>query len=209
MNTTDKFITRWNKILEILHRWKPLGFKEVMTGAKLIGHIPAVAPEAWLHCVYSPLNIESIKEIERRLDMPLPISLIILYSFTNGMNLFSDSISIWGVRENYIRTGDAVWQPYDLVDMNLPCERPRDANKSIVFIGGYNWDGSSLYYDAKASSPEAIYRCSRDSVIPLNQWTDLWAMLEEEIVRLSCLYGEDGLAINPDTPTIPSNQQGI
>lgn len=197
------FDTRWNRILEMLFHWKPLGIKEVKNGARLIGHVPSVAPDAWLHCIYAPLKIQSIKEIENRLDISLPISLVILYSFTNGMNLFSDSISIWGARENYIRTGDAVWQPYDLADFNLHNARPKDAKRSIIFIGGYNWDGSLLYFDAKAPSPEVIYRCSRDSVKPLNRWVDVWTMLEEEIDRLSNLYGKDGLEVNPDTPTIP------
>lgn len=194
----------WREISAILLRWKAIGYRETSYGAKLIGHVPSVAPQAYLHTVYAPLDQGQIDDMERRLQASFSSDFRDFLSFSNGLNCFSDALSIWGLRKDYVRQGDAVWQPYDLIDMNHPGERPRNRGKSIVLIGGYNSDGSKLYFDDSNKSG-LVYRCSRDSITPLNAWPNFWTMLDQEVMRLSFLYSGIGIKLDSDQVTTPKD----
>jgi len=193
----------WQKILNILKQWMPIGCKRLENRTTLIGHVPSVAPEAWLHNYYAPLLPSNIQDMEKRIGVKFPQEFFQFFCQTNGLNIFSDSLTIWGRRANFDRTLDAVWQPYDLLMMNLPEERPKDATNAIVFIGSYNWDGSKLYFDSSGSNVNQIYRCKSDTIQPLNVWTDFWSMLVQETKRLETLFNNKGIEKNFEVPTIP------
>jgi len=192
---------RFQQILEIINEAKTFGARTLDDGTQLIGHVPHVAPEAWLHKVFPALDQSSITQLETHvLPHKIPATYRnFLTTCSNGLGLFSGSLALYGLRRNYVRTGDAVWQPYAIETPNT-YERPRDASHSLFFIGGYDWDGSRLYLEN-----EKTFRCARHSSKPLNEWSDFWEMLTSEVRRLSRLFDQQGRQKDPSVPTTPAN----
>ncbi len=193
----------WTDILEILQRWLSLGMREGVTGATLIGHVPHWAPDGWMHEYYVPLLEQEIAILQTELGVKFPLALRELFAITNGLNLFLDSLAVFGIRENYDRRPDFARQPYDIIRANYTSERPDDAKSGIVIIGSYSWDGSRLYFDETSDHLDYIYRCERWSVVPLNRWDNFWEMLYGETKRLAELFDEQGRKIDPERPTTP------
>jgi hypothetical protein len=182
----------------ILERASSLGMRQLDDGTRLIGKVTHVAPEAWFHLIFSPLTEKDVKTLEQILRRQLPKCFReFLMDFANGLNIFSGSLSLDGLRKNYVRGGEQIWQPFALETPNL-YERPKDAGLHHFFIGGYEEDGSLLCLDN-----ESVFRCSRKSVKPLNEWTSLSEMLGNEIKRLSALFDEFGRKKDPERPTTP------
>jgi hypothetical protein len=181
-------------------QYSGLGVRELENGARLIGHVPHVAPEAYLHSVFPGLDPQGIKRLESDIEHKLPGSLKTFYAQHNGLDLFAGSLSIFGLRDPFME-GEAgeVGQPFSMATPNVD-ERPADADDNIVFLGFYDWDGSLLY--ATPTSPK-IFRCSRESAEPLNTWPNLEAALTAEIKRLGELFDKDGAKRDEDAPTAP------
>jgi len=186
-------------VFEIMESSAHLGARDLENGARLIGHVPHVAPEAWLHARYKPLSHAEVASVEDEIGTQLPGTFASFLMTTNGLSLFSYSLSIDGRRWSYERVGDAVWQPFSIITPNVP-ERPRHSKRSFVFVGGYRFDGSLLYID---KSDLKVYRCRNRSAKPLNGWPSFETMLEEEAGRLSLLFDTEGRRIDPDRPTTP------
>lgn len=189
---------KWRKIMSYLDEWAHLGRKSVSNGAVLIGQTPHVGPEAWLHTIYSPLTKEKIEFVQRELVRPFDTSFTEFLECSNGTNLFSDSLSIFGYRESYDRTGNAVWQPYDIIALNEDFERPKGMPKDVIVIGSYNWDGSKICLHPGG----VIVRSPRRSFGQLNKWDNFWELIELEIARLSGLFDKQGKEIGNE-PTVP------
>lgn len=167
---------------------RALGSRKLDDGTELIGHVPHVAPEAWLHMLFPPLPPQGIERIEAELGRPLGPAFSSMLALHNGLSLFSDSLSIYGHRATVSRTGDAAWQPFSIRTPNT-LERPKDADPSHLFVGSYGSDGSQLYIDVRDSR---VYRCSRRSAAPLNRWDDFFGMLNSEARRLATLFDGQG-----------------
>jgi len=188
----------WQITENRLMEWAYLGTRTVSNGARLIGHVPHVAPEAWLHTLYAPLNKDEIKSIEDALKQSIHSSYAEFLGYSNGAKIFSDSISLWGLRANYDRTPDGARQPYDLVALNLKSERPKGMPDNVIVIGGYRWDGSKI-----CLFPDGVVVRSIGSTFqPKDKWDSVWKMLEIEVARLSKMY--DQLGRKNGQPTIPS-----
>lgn len=181
-------------------QYSALGARTLANGARLIGNVPHIAPEAYLHYVYPGLNSNEIQQLESEIKRKLPETLRAFYAQCNGLDLFAGSLSIFGLRDLFMEgeAGD-VGQPFSMEIPNVD-ERLADADDSFVFFGFYDWDGSQLY--ATPSSPRII-RCSRKSAKPLNTWPSLEAALTEEVRRLGKLFDEKGVPRDEDVPTTP------
>jgi hypothetical protein len=188
-----------NDLRALIESANSFGHRFADNGAELIGHVPHVAPEAWFHLLFPPLVDAQIDALQAALPVAIPEVFQQFLMMTNGCHLFSDSISIDGLRQDYSRTGDTVWQPYNIITPNT-IERPEDAGANELFIGGYNWDGSRLYIDVDTLK---VHRCEADSAKPLNTWGGFWAMLVSEVQRMSLLFDSKGRQIDPDLPTTP------
>src|SRR5271154_5424507 len=75
-------------------------------GVRLIGHVPHVGSEAFLHEIYPPLAECEIAELEESIGRHLPAALWSLYRVANGMHLFSGALSLSGLRRSFARSGD-------------------------------------------------------------------------------------------------------
>jgi SMI1 / KNR4 family (SUKH-1) len=187
------------EITEMMRRSSPSGQRILEDGTRLLGHVPHVGPDAWLHLLFPPLSDDEISEIESEMGIRLPESLKDFFSLANGLSLFSGTLSIYGRRHNYSRTGDGFWQPFSIVIPNT-VERLRDAKPSFLFVGGYPAQkGFYLYVDTKDLR---VYRCTRQSAAPLATWENFGEMLVAEANRLALLFDQRGRRIDPTQPII-------
>lgn len=166
----------------------------------LICNVIHIAPEAWLHYIYIGLSDIEVLDIENKLGKSLPKLLKEFLKISNGINIFSDSISIWGRRTSYDRVGEEIYQPYDIVALNEELE-DEISSKWLAF-GSYSWDGSIMYYDV-TKGDEKVFICERDSTKKIKEWDNIAVWFNEEINRLSKMYDEDGIEKDEDLPTIP------
>jgi hypothetical protein len=167
--------------------------------ATLLQKTPHIGSDAYLHAFYDGLTDAEISELEKSIGREIPSELKAFYKEYNGLDLFSGSISIFGLRKNHARDVSATWQPYDLRTPNID-ERPMDATSDMVFFGAYDWDGSYLFVRSDGTN---IYRCERDSCKPINSWESLEKFCSAETIRLNSLFDASGQQINPDQPTTP------
>jgi hypothetical protein len=65
--------------------------KTLLSGARLIQHLPKVGPQAYLHVLPAPCDEEQITALETLFEYALPDSYKMLMSYCNGMTLFSGS----------------------------------------------------------------------------------------------------------------------
>lgn len=185
-------------VLGIVSLAEPLGVHVTSMGARLVGHVPHVAPEAYLHIVFPPLSEADMTALEGELRRPLPVAYRTLLGVTNGLTLFSGSLSIYGRRTSYVRTGDEARQPFSVVTPNA-YERPSNLPADAIIVGGYYEDGSRVYVSA---SGETV-RCDRDDATPLNRWPDLLTMVTEEAQRLMSYFDESGRVRDGGDGTAP------
>ncbi len=118
---------------------------------------------------------------------------------SNGLNVFVGEFSLYGLRKDLGRTIEASRQPYSPDIANI-YERPKNAEKSYFFIGGYKWDGSNLYIDTKTN---LVHFCDRWDATSLYKWNSFEEMLVSEIKRLVKLFGENGKITDAKLYTTP------
>jgi len=178
-----------------LRKWSHNGVKKASNGATLICHVPHVAPQAWLHTIYAGLTDKNMDVLQENIGGILPKDYVDLLKCTNGINIFSDSLSIWGMCTSNARRGDEAIQPYDLVSLNE--EKIGRIPDTWLAFGSYSWDGSTMIYDFSKSKCK-VFRCECDSITILQEWPDLWTWLDSEIERLSLLFDKNGIEYDED-----------
>ncbi len=135
MDNSTKDDEAYKVLMQIVRAWKLLGVKILPAGTQRIGHIPHLAPQAYLHDIFIGLEAHEILMIENQIGLPVPNSLKVFYSRHNGVNLFG-RFGVYGLRFHYDRANipSILEQPYDIRTPNI-LERPRGAPKEIIFIG--------------------------------------------------------------------------
>jgi hypothetical protein len=199
-------VEKGNKMIESILRkmneWSGLGEISDRKGNRIIAHTPRDYPEAYLHYFYTRRSDRKW----RKYGMKLPNQLCELYRECNGISLFADSLSIYGIRDNYDRRLHiAQFQPYDLKDHDSEhrtCwhKLPNSIDDDRVFFGSYNWDGSGVYV---TSSADTVYRCLRNEYKPVNEWSNIEMFLNEEYGRLEKLFDENGYVHDEEVETTP------
>ena len=187
------------EILKVVDSYRHLGERRLENGVYLVGSAQYIAPNAWLHSIYPGLNLSEIKVLEKMLGRPIPCSYKSFLEGCNGLKLFNTTFCLDGLRTNYGRSLDDVWQPFDIRTPNIS-ERPKNANDNLFFIGGYDWDGSLLYID---TNTQIVHLCHRDDATSLYKWADFNSMIEAELCRLVTLFDNNGREIDPRVSTLP------
>lgn len=190
----------YKAIENLLYKFSNLGLeKSKETGAIKIGRAPHIAPLAVLNCIYPTINNDQVNYIETEIGRPLPESLkSFMTHFSNGLGVLCDALYLYGLRHNYVRSIEMVWQPFDIIGPNK-FERPDNATPEMLIIGGYSWDGSKIYM-----TPDGrVHYCARWDATSLKSWDSLTLMLIEEIERLYTLFDANGVQINEEQPTTP------
>ncbi len=187
------------RILDIVKQYRYLGERQLEDGTLLIGRAPHIAPHAWLHSIYPPLKKLEIEELESKMSSIIPNDYKEFLEVSNGLKVFNTTFSLDGLRKNFKRGIDDVWQPFSIITPNT-LERPENSRKSFFFIGGYDWDGYLLYID---SDTNKVHLCNGENATSLFHWKNFEAMLESEINRLIKLFDKEGRELNPEASTLP------
>ncbi len=190
--------------------WKRLGHKETPSGAILIGHCPHVAPEAWLHIRFAPLNLDGMQTLrgkltESGLSCEIPKGYQTFLSLSNGLSLFSGSLALYGLRTSWERTGEDCRHPFDLAshaNEHLHSFQRSDTipDADRFFIGAYRSDGSAVYIERPSGAVRHVRR-GTDSVS--HSWDSFDAFLRTEIERLSMHFDDTGTRIDTSRSTAP------
>ncbi len=190
-------------LLKRLAEWEHLGTKEVETGSRLVALTPRDFPQAYLHSFFAPAPGSAWPAYGPGLTGQLRD----LYSSCNGLCLFSGSLSLWGLRSQYVRDLCAQFQPFDLATHHSECIRvfhrlPDHQEDDRVFFGGYSEDGSAVF--TQPTSLE-IYRVQRHSHQFTNRWPDLPSFLRSEYDRLDMLFTRSGYLADESASTLPQH----
>ena len=190
----------FDDVLEQVLPFKKGGFKEFKNGAKLFGKAVHVAPEAYNHKLFKPLNEEDIRLLENEMNTNIPTEYKdFLLNKTNGLLFFVTSFSLDGLRKQLGRDLEAGAQPFDLQTPNI-LEKPQNAKKEHFFIGGYGYDASKLYIDSLTGK---VFFCKRRDATPLFEWSSFEEMITEETKRLFKLYDSNGVRLVSGKETLP------
>ncbi|WBA43985.1 SMI1/KNR4 family protein [Hymenobacter canadensis] len=172
-------------VYAVTNRAKSFGHRVLSNGTELVGHVPHVAPEAWLHQLFAPLKDAELTAWEQALGGALPPVLRTFYTHHNGLNLFSTSLAIHGLRHSYERTGDAAWQPFHVDDLNR--YRRGGPTPGRLYLAGYN-TGPWLSIDLHT---HAVQRTTAEGTV-VHEWAGFDVMLVAEAHRLAECFDEQG-----------------
>lgn len=157
-------------------------------GTKLIGHAPQIAPKAYQHVVYKPLESSEIANLRAKLGHQLPTQLQTLFEFANGMMIFLGSIRVLGYVpiESQVEI-TAHTYPSDIVLPNVSA-RIRGLSDSELVIGWYKKDSS--YAIVGADGTVTRYDTFGNGEV-VQSWPDIANWLLAEADRLN---SENGIA---------------
>lgn len=193
----------FEEIYGLLRKWILKGQRTLPNGTQILCPVPHVAPQAWLHEIYAGLSESEISEYEEKFPFPFPSAYREFLHYANGINVFSDSFRICGLRTSYCRIGDEAIQPYDLLLSNQ--QRPRGCPDEWFFFGSYRWDGTRLFFDLSyLANQNKVYRSAMKTPDIIQEWPDFWGFIKSEIKRLELLYDENGVKFDKNAPTAPS-----
>jgi hypothetical protein len=193
-------VSRFEPTQCVINEARSFGFQQLFNGTTLYGHVPHVGTEAWLHQLHAPLTVPNLASLAEQIGQTFLGDLREFYlSFSNGAHLFSGSLSIFGQRKNYARSGDDARQPFCLITSNT-IERPSRAKPWQIIVAAYQWDGSLTHVDSRDGT---VFRTKGRSTKILNRWTSFSTMLNDETARLSQLFDERGRPRNGEPTTPP------
>lgn len=191
------------KFLESLNRtvarFEGLGSRTLESGVRLIGNVPHVAPEAYFHVIFPPLDDASIGALEDRIGTSVPSWLREFYQLANGIKLFAYHLYVAGHRTSNVRMGDAAWQPFAL-ELDNNKERPDGTPDDLVVFGGYQQDCSVV---AAAQADPRVFHSPTDRFAPGREWASIDDWLCREISRLDALFDETGRLIGSPAELLP------
>jgi hypothetical protein len=191
-------------VMKAMNQAAAFGTATSDNGAHMFGHVPHVAPEAWFHILFPPLDEAELADVEGSIRRPIPAPYREFLRTTNGLHLFSGSLALYGRRRDYSRRVSIVL-PFDLGVPNLR-ERPRASDPTWFIFGFYDEDGSRAYIDP---GDGRVYWGSRDMTRSrLKAWASLDAFLAHEVSRLSGHFDDRGRQLDPSRPTTPDPQPG-
>jgi hypothetical protein len=175
-------------LYRVVDNARNLGERTLGNGTELVGHVPHVASEAWLHMLFAPIDDQVIEEIERSLELALPSDYACLLRQHNGVRLFSGDIWLGGWRVSFARKGDAIWQPFSVVSANLDNGTLQSDNPELV-IGGEEGVGARFRINIKS---QQVCKYGQRGKKPLASWDNIEAMLQAEVGRVSRRYDASG-----------------
>lgn len=190
----------FTEIMKYIQTFGKYGCKEYENGTKLYGHAPFIAPKAYNFRVFSVLSEQEIIELEQDMHREIPIAYrSFLMRNANGLNLFNTTLCFYGLRKSYCRSLEAIPEPFSLSELNR-FERPKNAEESYFFIGGYDYDLSKLYINTDDGT---VHFCKRRDATSLLSWSSFEEMILSETRRLSTLYNDRGEGLVPHEKTLP------
>ncbi|MEN3976372.1 hypothetical protein [Emcibacter sp. SYSU 3D8] len=170
------------RILRPMMAWAHLGMVDDGDGMRLIGQIKHLGPLAYMHTTFRPVSSKQCVEYGRNYDISIPRPIMEFLEISNGLRMFSNDISVSGVRQSYDRSDNVMLRmPYDLADPNR-LERPAALPENHYIFAFYAWDGSRGVMRPDGS----VYRATRglgDTSLGCWDTFDHWLLSEFERVK--------------------------
>ncbi|WP_111978706.1 SMI1/KNR4 family protein [Algibacillus agarilyticus] len=168
-------------------------------GSVLLRNVPDIAPKAYLHSLYAPLDESEIEDLEAQISYALPEELKQFYMTVNGLDFYCGTLYMYGLRKDKARTVLAtIQQPFDIA---MPNNTSFGYHISrAIYIGAYKYDGSVVGYDIDNGK---VFRQSKSNKEILNQWADLHEFIYNEYDRLFKLIDVNGNKQKGVKSTVP------
>lgn len=177
------------KVLTPLKAWTYLGEIKSEADAQLLGHVPHIAPKAYMHLVYAPLNDEDLIKLEKQIERKLPEQLKKFYEFANGIDIFSGGISLFGYfpYERKFKSHPHNY-PGDIQIPNVQA-RIKGMHEVDVIIASYKWDSSIAIIEEDGSVVR--YDIQNGGQV-VQTWPDFDTWITSEIEHYSQFFDENG-----------------
>ena len=191
--------SKYEEIRNLMFKLSHLGvWNFSQEGGFFIGKAPHRGIRAWQNRIYPKISMTEIEIMENEMHRQIAPSYIrFLTSFSNGLDIFHDTLYPYGCLYKNRRDETHAQQPFNLVW--LQSEKPRNSTDDMFFIGTYNWDYSFLY----VTPDQKVHICHREDATSLFTWDSIEDMLLSEIKRIYTLFDDRGVAIDPKHPTTP------
>jgi SMI1 / KNR4 family (SUKH-1) len=184
----------FHEVDQAISTWSSCGEKQLLSGVRLICPTPHIAPEAWLHVLYPPVTIEDISRLETDLRASLPKDFRDFLLRANGLELFSNNITVWGIRGKLSRSGDKAWQPFDLRSHNRSSDRPYGSPNSIVYFGSVGRGENRCFFEPRGPS-YIVGVTNRHDYQPSNYWPDFGNWLLDGIRKMKHKFNSAGIMV--------------
>ena len=194
-------------LIKTCEQFARLGDVKLPNGARLLGHTPHRAPQAYFHVLNDGLLPGETDALELIIKCSLSQALRTFYSRVNGGHFFGGMFHIYGLRRSHGRTIDDVRQPFAMEDYNVLGRPPGTPENAVIFAGYFDDDGCQLA--AFTDRPEIVaflggripgdtkgWRVGRT-------WPNLETCLVSEFDRLGKLFDSEGRKIDPDARCSP------
>jgi len=190
-------------IRETFERRKGIGHISQKNGTQLAGHLPNIAPKAYLHELYAGVTNKMINKLESDLNKKIPPELKSIYYEFNGFSFFHAGINLFGtVVGQQFNLDERL--PYSLVNGNLPIKTPPQTTEEILYIGTYGLDSSLVYIDTTTGN---VHRTKRNRLDKLASWDSVSHWICVELPRLDAFYAEDVDSIEDKDYQLPEEDQ--
>jgi hypothetical protein len=167
------------RLLAILDPTNSLSRREIKGQGLILGENRPVPWRRYRHIIYSPLTSPDVTAVEAALGRPLPVSMKDTLQECNGLSLFGDSLSLFGLRRSFVRMLPESIQPFSITTPNL-LEQPARTPSGVLYVGAYRDDGSLLGIGPDGS----VLRTPRSGFVIKQAWLDLNAALVAEACQL-------------------------
>lgn len=149
-------------------------------GTRLIGHVPTIAPKAFTHVIYSPIESVELQELEQRYGSKIPEEVSNFLALSNGMMIFSGSIRVFGYEPLERRFDSGIHNYPSSVSIPNISTRVRGSNEGSFIIGWYKADGSyvSIEHDGNV-----LRFKPRDDGKIIKSWPNFYNWLTTEIAN--------------------------
>lgn len=194
----------FRKLKDVINSAREFGYERNPNGAELYGHIPHIAPFAYLHLTYPGLQPFEMDKLVQQIHGEIPPEYSWWLRRSNGLNLFEGALSFYGLVREFSRTLNNR-QPNDLYLEGELQRRVLKQGAALFFFGGANnVDGFRFYLDTRTG---AVYRCSRNSAAPLQSWSGIANLIVDEIPRLAAIFDKTGRCTVDDPLVWPETSQ--
>lgn len=166
------------KVLRLLENSSNAGDSTNEMGTRLIGHVPQIAPKAYMHVVYAPLTEAQLLEFRGRLGRPVPHEYGEFLTHANGLSLFVGEMRVLGYVPITRHDSRSVYNYPSSVMIPNVSARIGGLSHGAVVVGWYKADGS---YVAIEESGTVIRLESKVRVSGVQTWTSFDSWITSEI----------------------------
>ncbi|MDZ4393309.1 SMI1/KNR4 family protein [Cypionkella sp.] len=173
----------------IRQKYDPMGFIDAQHGAYKTGHVPHVAPLAYLCIRYAGLDDVEIDKAESECDRYIPEPYRELLRHMNGARMLGVSL-LGGIGGSVDRSAIGIGQPISLRYQNA-IGRPDYIPNGHLGIGAINGPWFSQGHLYLTSTGEVELYNARFNMIGA-RWPSLAVFLEDELSRRFSIYDDEG-----------------